>query len=480
VIRLTGPAKRTAHGLTRRAFLSLGAITPIGLSLPTLLAASESAGRRAARRCLLVFLEGGPSHVDLWDMKPDAPAEVRGEFTPMRTRVPGLVVCEHMPRLAEHMHRFTLVRSVTHDINDHNAGAYFALTGKFPKESGRLIVRPAPDLFPTFGSVLAKLQPTGKALPDFVHVPELMFNNNADLPGQFSGFLGPNYDPMVTGDPSLPGWQVPGMSPRAEIPAARLDARGRLLGDVDRGLAKLGESPALGRMDALRTRAVAMLTSTEARQAFDLSQEPASVRERYGVDPGSNRALEARLFGGLPHFGQSALLARRLLEAGVRLVTLCTGRRIDQAWDTHRDHFPLLRQALLPPFDRGFSALMEDLVTRGLLEDTLVVLMGEFGRTPRLGYVTSGAGAAPNGRDHWPYCYTVLFAGAGVPEGAIVGASDRVGGQPSRDPASPYDVAATIYHLMGIPLDAEIRDHLDRPHSLIQGGGRAIPGVVGG
>lgn len=473
MIHLTGPTRATARGLTRRAFLSLGSLAPVGLSLSDVLAA-QTTTRALASRCLILFLEGGASHIDMWDMKPDAADAVRGEFAPVRTTTPGLVVCEHLPRLASQMHRFALIRSVTHDVTDHNAGAYFALSGKYPKDGAQLVVSPRPENFPCFGSVLAKLRPTGSPIPDFVQIPELMFNNNFDLPGQFAGFLGSAYDPMVTGDPSLPGWQVPGLATRAEIPAARLAGRVSLLGELDRSLAHLGEASALDRMDCLRRRAIGMLTSPEARHAFDLSREPASVRERYGVDVGSNRSLEARQFGGLPHFGQSALLARRLLEAGVRLVTLCSGRRVDQAWDTHRQHYPLLKQSLLPPFDRGLSALMEDLAVRGMLDDTLVVVMGEFGRTPRLGYVTSNAGAAPDGRDHWPYCYTVLFAGAGVPAGTIVGASDRIGGRPARDPVTPFDIAATIYRIMGIPVGTEIQDSQNRPQSLIQGNGRPI------
>jgi uncharacterized protein (DUF1501 family) len=202
------------------------------------------------------------------------------------------------------------------------------------------------------------------------------------------------------------------------------------------------------------------------------------VRERYGTDPGTDRGLEARKFGGLPHLGQTFLLARRLIEAGTRLVTVMTGRRIDQAWDTHRDHFGLMRRALCPPFDRALSALLDDLHVRGLLDETLVVLMGEFGRTPKVGFVTSGAGASKNdGRDHWPYCYTVLFAGAGVPGGAVVGSSDRTAAYPRENPVGPEDVAATIYAALGIDPTTELRDGLDRPYTLATG--RPIPQLLG-
>jgi hypothetical protein len=245
---------------------------------------------------------------------------------------------------------------------------------------------------------------------------------------------------------------------------------------VDSFLGRLGQERGPARMNGFYRRALDTIGSAAAARAFDLSREPHRVRERYGLDPGSDRALEARQFGGLPHLGQSMLLARRLLEAGVRLVTVVTGRRYDQAWDTHRQHFGLLRRSLCPMFDRAFSALMEDLALRGLLDETLVVVMGEFGRTPKLGYVTSGAGADRNGRDHWPFCYTVLFAGAGIPGGAVIGASDRQGAFPSRDPFTPEDIAATIYALLGIPADTEIRDNLDRPHQLVLG--RPVPALA--
>jgi hypothetical protein len=263
------------------------------------------------------------------------------------------------------------------------------------------------------------------------------------------------------------------MEPLPEVPARRLDGRQTLVEVMDR---RRGADPAMERMHGFYQQALHLIRSPEARRAFDLSQEPRSLRERYGMDPGWDRGLEARQFGGLPHLGQSMLLARRLIEAGVRLVTVVTGRRLCQAWDTHRDHFPLLRTSLCPFFDRALSALLDDMAERGLLDETLVVVLGEFGRTPRLGYVTSNAGAARDGRDHWPYCYTVLFAGAGVSTGAIVGASDRSGAYPSRDPVGPEDISATVYELMGIPADTEVRDAQGQPHHLIRG--RVIPGVV--
>ncbi len=461
---------------SRRGLLQAGVLAPLGLGLSHLLAA-ESAKvieKPRAKSCLLIFMEGGPSHIDLWDMKPEAPADIRGEFQPIRTKTPGIHLCNHLPLLAKQWHHFAQVRSVTHTITDHNAGSYYMLTGRYPVEGSKLVVSESPKNFPAYGAVLAKFRPSARAMPDFVHIPEIMSNNNFDIPGEGAGFLGARYHPFITGDPSLPNYAIPGMEPTSEVRGRRLDDRTRLLRDFD-DRSRLAKSDDTERMDVFHRKAFELVRSEEVRRAFDLSREPVSVRERYGVDPGSDRAIEARKFGGLPQLGQSMLLARRMIEAGVRLVTLITGRRIDQAWDTHRDHFPLLKRSLLPPFDRACSALIEDMHLRGLLDETLVVIMGEFGRTPKLGYITSGAGADKNGRDHWPFCYTVMFAGAGVHGGAIVGSSDRIGAYPSLEPVKPEDVAATIYRILGIPDDAEIADAQGKPYALIQG--QAIKGI---
>lgn len=473
---------RLCEPASRREVLRLGALLPVGLTLPSMLSqraiAAETKGfAPRAKSCLIVFMEGGPSHIDLWDMKPDAPSQVRGEFKPIATKAPGVMVCEHMPMLSKHWHQLAQVRSVTHGIVDHNAGAYYALTGRYPVDQGKLIISESPGNFPPFGSVMSKLRPSSNNLPSFVHVGEIMSNNNFDIPGELAGFLGGAHDPFVTGDPSLPGYRTPGLTPQPALSLNRLHRRDDLLNQLDRTLGRLGDDAASARMDQFQRKAVSMITSPKVREAFDLSREPQAVRERYGLDKGSNRAVEARKFGGLPHLGQSMLLARRLIEAGVPLITLVTGRRIDQAWDTHRDHFPLLKQSLLPPFDRAFSALLEDLTQRGLLDETLLVVMGEFGRTPKLGYVTSNAGAAANGRDHWPSCYSVQFAGAGISPGLIVGSSDKEAAYPSRDAVSPEDIAATIYSLLGVPLDAELHDNLNRPHRIVLG--KPIESLVG-
>lgn len=461
--------KRTlCDGVSRREFLRIGGLAPLGLSLPQLLA-SERKSTARAKQCLLVYMEGGPSHIDLFDMKPNAPVEIRGELKPVPTRVPGLQISELLPRLSQQMHHLSVVRSMTHKITDHNAGTYYSLTGQYPVQGTKLIKEDSPRNFPSIGGVVSKLRPTRSNLPDYVHVAEIMSNLGVDIAGQSGGFLGPAHDPFITGDPSLPNYRIPGLAFTKDLTLSRLQTRGNLLRELDQSLGKLSEDPKLERADYFTKRAMALISSPEVRKAFDLSQEPMRVRERYGMDPGSNRSIEARKFGGLPHLGQSMLLARRLLEAGTRLVTLVTGRRIDQAWDTHRKHFPLLRRSLCPMFDQSFSALLEDLSIRGLLKETLVVVFGEFGRTPKIGQIVSNAGADRNGRDHWPYCYTIMAAGAGVPAGAVHGASDNQGAYPSEDPYTPEDLVATIYSALGISPETEIRDSLNRPYTLVRG-----------
>ena len=451
---------------TRRKALFVGGLAGLGLSLPDLLSAEAGVPRSAnggscrAKSCILFFMEGGPSHIDLWDMKPAAPAQVRGIYQPIATTLPEVDICDQLPLWAPIMRHLSVIRSVSHKIVDHNASSYFALTGKYPVQGGQLIRRPSRGNAPPIGAVLAKLRPTGQSLPDFVHIPKRMFNCGSYIPGQLAGFLGEAYDPFITGDPSQPNFQVPGLTPLPGLSAARLNRRRTLLDEI-RSLDPVSTERAGGDLSGYYERAFSLITSERARKAFDLSAEPEAVRRRYGADE------EAKKDGGkLTHLGSSMLLARRLVEAGVRLVTVWAGR---QAFDTHREHFSSLTNSLCPPLNRSFSALIGDLAERSLLDETLVVATSEFGRTPQLGQVTSSAGATPDGRDHWPHCYTAFLAGGGIKAGYVHGASDGYAAYPRESPVSPTEIAATVYTALGIDPQTRINDHLDRPHSLADG-----------
>lgn len=453
------------EAISRRGLLQAGSLSLFGLSLPQLLAKSARQGG-SAKSCILFFMEGGPSHQDLWDLKPEAPLEFRGETKPIASTLTGVPVTEHLPMLSRQMHHFAMVRSVHHSVNDHNAGAYYMLTGRSPVVGSSLIVRDQPENFPPYGAVLARKFRNAR-LPEFVHLPDIMSNNGYDIPGQRSGFLGAANNPLVAGDPSRPRYTVPGLSFPKGSSRARLQGRRTLLETISQrppGESRLGAS-----VDTHYEKAFTLLQSSDTRKAFDLNAEPMKIRERYGLWDRTKRDKPARKFGGLPHLGQCMLTARRLIEAGVRLVTVCTGHSLDQSWDTHRDHYPLLKQSLLPYTDRAFSALLEDMSERGLLDETLVIAMGEFGRTPKLGQITSGAGATPAGRDHWPYCYSVLMAGGGIKSGVLYGSSDRYAAYPDEDPVTPEDIAATIYQALGLDPESRIYDPLNRPHSLALG-----------
>lgn len=445
---------------SRRRLFEVGSASVVGLSLPHLLAAEDRVGAPKARSCILFFMEGGPSHVDLWDMKPDAPEQVRGPFRPIETSLPGFHVCEHLPQLAKVARHAAVVRSVSHTVVDHNAASYYILSGQPPFRDSQLIRGPSPENAPPYGSVLAMLRPTGQPLPDYVHLPKQFFNCGNFIPGVLAGFLGDAYDPLIAGDPSRPDFQVSGLEDR--FPPPEFARRRMLQDDLDRSLGRLGNHRALDAMDAFYKKAYSLITSPQARRAFRIQDEPDEVRRRYGLP----KPVSGFRGSGMPHLGQSFLLARRLVEAGVRLVSVWAG---GQAFDGHTAHFPTLTEALCPPADQAMSALLEDLSDRGLLDETLFVAVSEFGRTPKIGQVTSTAGAAADGRDHWPNAYTAFFAGAGVKAGVVYGASDRLGAYPSENPVSPEDIAATVYTLMGVDPRTRIRDRFNRPHTVTEG-----------
>lgn len=460
-----------SKSITRRDLVQAGSLGLFGINLPKLLEAAAAQGLRAgsARSCIVFFLDGGPAQQDMWDMKPSAPAEIRGAFAPISTRVPGLQICEHLPLVAQQMQHLALVRSVTHDVMVHSAATYYMLTGRHPSTNGSLIIKEQPGNFPPVGSVLAQRRPLTD-LPEFVHLPDIMWDAGHDLPGQRAGFLSSNYDPLVAGDPSVPDYGIPGLELPRDVSRFRFARRHQLLSLLDRSADGRVQPSGFGGLDGHKEKAFALLATRRTRNAFDLQQEPRQTRERYGLGlpAGQTRKTGARNFGGLPHLGQSLLLTRRLIEAGVRLVTVSSGRRRDSAWDGHLRHYPILKKSLLPYFDRGFSALLQDLSERGLFDETLLVVMGEFGRTPKLGQITVGTADA-GGRDHWSHCYTVMLGGAGIQGGAIYGSSDAHAAYPANDPVSPEDIAATIYYALGMDPKSQIVDPLGRPHALALG-----------
>lgn len=423
---------RRAHALTRRDWLRVGSLGAAGLALPGLLRARAAGPSPRARSCILLFLFGAPAHQDLWDLKPDAPADVRGEFRPIATTVPGLQFGEHLPRTAQQAHRLAVIRSVTHPDNTHTVAMHYMLTGTRHAEPSTN-PQNKPSDFPTFGAVLRYLRPGAGPLPAGISLnapANQVSANNHIFPGFFAGFLGRAYDPLfVADDPSRPDFRP---FPAAEGMAERYGARRALLG-------------ALGGADnPYHERAFDLLTSSAAQRAFNLSREDERTRQRYGMHP----------------FGQGCLLARRLVEAGVPLVTV-NWARDDAFWDTHSDNFNQLKQKLLPPFDRAYAALLDDLSQRGLLDETLVVCLGEFGRTPKINKAA--------GRDHWAACNSVVLAGGGVRGGQVYGASDRQAAYPAHSPVTPQDLAATIYHALGIDPRTELRDPLNRPLPLTSG-----------
>jgi hypothetical protein len=448
MLSLLGRGVRLCDGLTRRELLRVGGLGFTGLVWANLLRARAGATPRAdttpqamgrrfgrARSCILLFNYGGPSHLDILDLKPDAPAEIRGEFEPIATGVPGIAVCEHLPRLARVVNHCTIVRSMTHIDNDHAVGTYLALTGYGHPRSRPLGVEPpaSPTDMPSMGSVVSKLRPAARSMFSYVTLGDLRHLGHHDSMGQNAGCLGRAYDPFT----------VPFVRPingvldmdvvtsvMAHADGQRLGGRQRLLDRVTDVAPALERTAGMQNLDSFSRRAFDLLASPASRDAFDVGAEPQAMRDAYGSSP----------------FGQSCLLARRLVEAGVPLITVYSAGNRD--WDTHGDNFSLLKTTLLPPTDQAVSALLEDLHQRGLLDDTLVVWMGDMGRTPR---INGGAG-----RDHWSFCYSILLAGAGIRGGQVYGSSDRSAAYPSTNPVSPADITATIYYTLGI----EPRDHV--------------------
>jgi uncharacterized protein DUF1501 len=447
---------RNLSRISRRTVLQAGALGAIGLTLPDLFAAQPtaattqtSAGFGKAKRCIFLFMWGGPSHLDTFDLKPNAPGDIRGPFSPISTSAPGVQICEHFQGLSKWMHKVCLIRSLAHDDPAHLSSAHATLTGNLAPVIRSDAEPPSHRDSPHLGSVIAKLRPTSH-LPTFVTVPWICSHPAAPggkAPGQNAGWLGNRYSPfLINGDPSSPAWTIPELTLLDSVSRDRLEARRDLLRQVDAARVGLDLAGAMTETDALRQQLFDLLSSSSVRRAFDLSQEPEGVRDRYG------RNIH----------GQCVLLARRLVEQGVPIVSVNWHNDGKTFWDTHGNNFNRLKDDLIPPADQALSALLTDLDERRLLDDTLVCWVGEFGRKPQ---ITPGNA----GREHWPGCYSGLLAGAGITGGSIFGASDPLGLAPSENPVTPLDYAATVYHALGIPPESTITNRLGRPIRVCEG-----------
>ena len=436
--------------MSRRRMLVRFGEAGLGLSLPLLLRANPVRAAGKAKSCIFLFLSGGASQYETWDPKPNAPIDYRGTFRPIPTNVSGIQVTEHLPLLAKQAHRYALIRSMSHSQGGHPAGCYWMITGRpYPRAAARAVAMSREDQ-PHFGSVLAAVKPSTHAVPSFVTLPEQMNPNGPIRAGQHAGFLGAAYDPMViNANPNAPDFTAGELTVREGLDEGRLLRRRALLSQANLRVRIEEEAGARADLQPHYAQAFDLLTGGEAGSAFDVSQETPATRERYG------RHI----------FGQSVLVARRLVESGVRLAAVNWVRHDDgaggQGWDTHSTHLNWSKDELLPPTDRAIAALLSDLADRGMLDETLVVVTGEFGRTPKFN--------ADGGRDHWPNVFSLLVAGGGIRGGQVYGASTPDGAYPADDACSPADLAATMYHCLGISPQTEVRDRENRPFPVADG-----------
>src|SRR4051812_41504738 len=452
-----------ASAWSRRDLLKVGGLGLLGLTLPRLLQAeakrSGPAPKPRARSVIFLYQFGGPSHIDMFDMKPDAPEAYRGLHKPVSTKADGIAISERLPRLARVMDKVTLIRSMHHTMKNHNPASYYALTGHAPPVDD-ITLRDSPELFPAYGSVVDRLAPLSGAIPTSVALPWVI-GDGTITPGQGASFLGKMHDPLwVTRNPNKPDFKLPELSLPAGLTYERLLHRRSIQKMIDQQSSVLEHSAQARGMDAYYEKALAMLDSPKLREAFNLSAESESVRDNYGRTT----------------YGQSCLLARRLVEAGTKFATVYfapgIGGDIGSGWDTHGNNdkkmYPVLEKYHLPTTDQTLPTLLEELDQRGLLDTTLVVWMGEFGRTPKINEKAS--------RDHWPSCYTVLLAGGGVKRGFVYGESDKTASYPAKDPVRPDDLAATIYYLLGIDPHTEVNGAGDRPVLISEG--NPITGII--
>jgi hypothetical protein len=451
-----GVGHRHTVGITRRELLQVGYSGLLGLGLPSLLAhqarAAGTSGGDAKRshRVILIFLTGAPSHIDTFDLKPDAPAEVRGSFRPIATRAVGVQICEHLPRLAARANRFAIVRSMTHGLPSHEHATHMVLTGidRMPLGSTHMASR---HDWPCYASALDYLRPRRDGIPSGVMLPTYL-NNGYGFSGKNAGFLGARYDPWhVKEDPNTPGFRVESLSLPVGLSIGDLANRRRLMAQVDQQRSMLVGATNLAEYSSQQEQALSMLTASRIGQAFAIDREHPRVRDQYG------RHM----------FGQSLLLARRLVQAGVPIVQANMGTMNN--WDTHNSNCTQLKDRLLPPLDQAVAALFDDLESLGMLDETLVVMVGEFGRTPKLGGNLGTPSYVPDGRDHWAGVFFALFAGAGVRGGQVIGSSDKIAAYPATRPYYPSDLGATIYRVLGVDPRATIADRLNRPMHLNEG-----------
>lgn len=446
-----------ASRFLRRDALRVGGLGFLGLSMPRLLEAADEQQHllpATAKSVVFLYQFGGPSHPETFDMKPDAPDGLRSHFEPIDTAAPGIRICEHLPETAKVMDKVTLVRTVHHTMKNHNSAAYHALTGHEPPLDD-IRLRDSKELFPAYGSVVDRLLPGSDGMPSFVAYPYVI-RDGAITPGQHASFLGKGHDPLlITEDPASPDFRLPELSIPKNLNVDRLQNR-RALQQLINGQTRLLDYSAEARgLDAYYERALKMLNSPRVREAFDLTKEPEAIRRAYGHTT----------------YGQSCLLARRLVESGVKFVNVYFSssiggqRTTDGGWDTHGFNntrmFPILKARHLPLTEHTLPVFLNDLDERGLLDETLVVWMGEFGRTPKINENIS--------RDHWPGCYTVLLAGGGIKRGFVYGRSDRQAAYPDRDPVHIGDLAATMFRALGIDPATEVHDTLNRPLPIATG-----------
>lgn len=479
-----GAGRDTCDGVTRRELLRVGGLSMLGLSLPNVLrmqraAASEGAGGGPgwgkAKSVILLYLQGGPSHLDLWDPKENVPDNVRSVFQPIATKTPGVQVTELLPKFAQVVDKVTLIRSMSYTpigLFNHTAAIYQMLTGYTADKvspSGQL-EPPSPKDFPNVGSNIVRLKPPEQPMLPFVMLPRPLQESNVVGKAGTAGFLGRAYDPYYlypAGDDmdmdKMDRIQVDDLQLRPEVSSARLERRARLRELINAGMPAVEKAVEKYDLDEYYDEALNLVISGRARAAFDLTAESDATRELYGRNT----------------FGQSCLLARRLVEAGTRFVEVNwpkIANSDNHSWDTHTGLSKRMKDQAAPLLDGALAGLIADLDDRGMLDETLVVAVGEFGRSPKRGISTSGNANSDDGRDHWPYCYTCCVAGAGVKRDFVYGRSDQTGSGPTENPVHPTDLLATIYHSVGINPATIVYNHLNQPRELVQG--NVVSGIL--